>query len=289
MLEFRTPVLSDKARIDSFVKDCGGIGCDLTSTNTYLWREHYDIRVAFTDDSYFKCYYTNGGLSGYTLPLTKGDLRAAVDAVIADARERGVKPLIGLLSDENAALLKEMYGDSVDIKHDRDSFDYIYDRHALASLSGKKYHAKRNHVSRFFRTYFDVSVEEICELNFGDVLDIAERWQANSEDTGELDIIRDALEHFDELGMFGLLLYVDEKPVAMSIGSRISDEVCDVNFEKAVDIDEAYAVINNEFAKHYDSFTYLNREEDMGMEGLRKSKLSYHPDILYAKSTAVFK
>ena len=77
-------------------------------------------------------------------------------------------------------------------------------------------------------------------------------------------------------------------PIAMSMGSAINEQVCDVNFEKAVGIDEAYAVINNEFAKHFNSFTLFNREEDMGLEGLRRSKLSYHPDILLTKSTAVF-
>lgn len=290
MLEFRRPELSDKERIDSFVSESGQIGCDITFVNTYLWREHYDIRVAFTENSYFKSYFVKGQPMGYAFPMTRGDVRDAIGMILSDARERGVAPMIGLLNDENAALIKEMYGDSVAIRHERNSFDYVYERHNLAHLSGKKYHAKRNHISRFWRDHDDSSVEEICERNFDDVIDVTERWTAQQDkDTGELAIIRDALDHFDELGMFGLLLYADGQAVAMSLGSRISGEVCDVNFEKAVGIDTAFAVINNEFAKHYDTFTYFNREEDMGLEGLRKSKLSYHPDILLRKSTAIFK
>ena len=288
MLDFRTPTLGDRERITSFVSASGQLGCDVTFTNTYLWRDHYDIRVAFTDGAYYKCYFTDGVLTGYTFPLTAGDPKKAIDAILADASERGVKPEIGLLNDHNAALIRELYGERVTITPDRDSYDYLYEREALAALSGKKYHAKRNHLSKFYRTYTDVSVEEICERNFGDVIDVCARWQEQGGDTGELGIIRDALGHFDVLGMFGILLYVDGRAVAMSMGSRISDEVCDVNFEKAVGIDEAYAVINQEFARRFDSFRFLNREEDMGLEGLRKSKLSYHPAAMVQKSTAVF-
>ena len=288
MLDFRTPTLDDKERIEAFVRDSGQIGCDVSFVNTYLWREHYDIRVAFTDDAYYKCYMMDGKISGYTFPLTRGDIRTAVDRILDDARERGVTPVIGLLNDQNAEVIKQLYGDSVSVRLARDSYDYLYERAHLAELKGKKFHAKRNHISRFRRNYADISVKEICKDNFADVLSVVERWTSTAGDTGELEIICDALAHFDALGLFGVLLYVDGRPVAMSIGSRISDEVCDVNFEKAVEIDEAYAVINNEFAKRFDSFTLLNREEDMGLEGLRKSKLSYHPDILLRKSTAVF-
>ena len=288
MLDFRTPTLLDKERIEAFVRDSGQIGCDITFTNTYLWRDHYDIRVAITDDAYYKCYFTNGRLTGYTYPMTTGDIRTAIDTILNDAKERGVQPLIGLLNDRNADVIRSLYGERVRIEPDRESFDYLYERSDLAVLGGKKYHAKRNHIARFFRTYNDISVEEICERNFPDVLSVVDRWQQKNGDTGELGIIRDALEHFDLLGLFGVQLYLDGRAIAMSIGSRISDEVCDVNFEKAVDVDEAYAVINNEFAKHFDSFRLFNREEDMGLEGLRKSKLSYHPAGLVHKSTAVF-
>ncbi len=289
MLDFRPPALSDRQRIDSFVKKSGQIGCDVSFVNTYLWREHYNIRVAFTGDSYFKCYLNDSGVvAGYSFPMTCGDIHKAIDTVLADAKERGIKPVIGLLSDTNAGVIRQLYGDSVTVKEERNVFDYVYRRENLANLAGKKYHAKRNHLSRFFREHDNYSIEEIKEENFADVLSVTGRWLDSADDTGELSIIRDALEHFDALGMFGLLLYTDGRPVAMTLASSINDSVCDVNFEKAVEIDEAYAVINNALAKHCDSFTLFNREEDMGLEGLRKSKLSYHPDILLAKSTAVF-
>ena len=288
MLDFRSPQLSDRERIDEYVRNSGQIGCDVSFANTYLWRDRYQIRIAFDDDAYYKCYAMDGQVTGYALPLTRGDIRRAIDKVIADARERGAKPLIGLLNNAYAEQLHRLYRGVVTINEDRDSFDYIYERANLAALSGKKYHAKRNHISRFFRNHENYSVRELSSENFADALSVAERWQERNDDTGELTIIRDAIAHFDALGLFGLVLYVDSRPVAMCIASQINECVCDVNFEKAVEIDEAYAVINNEFAKRFTQYTLINREEDLGLEGLRKAKLSYHPDILYSKSHAVF-
>ena len=288
MLEFRTPSIDDKERIDAFVAKSGRVGCDANSVNTFLWRDRYDIRIAFTDDSYFKCYSTDGIVTGYSMPITYSDYRTAIALIKEDAAARGVEPLLGLLSDRNVGLMHRLYKDNVAITADRDSFDYIYDRRDLASLPGKKYHAKRNHIARFYRQYDDVVVEEICDKNAQDVLTIAKKWQGDAPDNGEMAAIRDALKYFYRLKLFGLLLYVNEQPVAFTIASRINDEMCDVHFEKAVDIEEAYAVINNEFAKHYDSYNYINREEDLGLEGLRKSKLSYHPSALLSKYNAVF-
>ncbi|WP_316607452.1 phosphatidylglycerol lysyltransferase domain-containing protein [uncultured Ruminococcus sp.] len=289
MLDFRTPTLADKEIIDSFVRESGQIGCDVSFANTFLWRHKYHIKIAFDGDSYYKCYSMNGNVSGYALPMTRGDLRTAVDKVLADAKERGIKPLIGLLNDTNAERLSHLYAGQVMIENDRDAADYIYERTHLAELAGKKYHAKRNHISRFLRTYEDYEIRELCADNFSDAMLIAERWQQGAEDTGELSIIREAFENFDALGMFGLALYVEGEPAAMCIASELNCCVCDVNFEKALDFEGAYAVINNEFTKRFDQYTLVNREEDMGLEGLRKAKLSYHPDILYSKSIARFK
>lgn len=289
MLDFRSPTLADKERIDAFVKNCGQIGCDVSFANTYLWRDRYDIRVAFDEDTYYKSYFKDGKLTGYSFPITSGDIRRAVNNILLDASERGVIPLIGLLNDANAEKLCRLYPDRISVSEDRDAFDYIYERQNLAELSGKKYHAKRNHISRFMREHEDYTVEELCKDNFADAMSVAERWQEENSDTGELAVIRDAFEHFELLGLFGLVLYVDSRPVAMCIASEINDCVCDVNFEKAVDIDEGFPVINREFAQHFTKYTLVNREEDMGLEGLRKAKLSYHPDILYTKSHAVFK
>ena len=290
MLDFKTPSIADKELIEGYTRFCGQIGCDISFANTYLWRDRYRIMTAFDSDTFYKCYAMGGRIRGYSLPITKGDIRRAADNILEDARERGIQPMIGLMNKSDAERLQSLYKDRLTaIREDRDAADYIYEREKLAQLAGKKYHAKRNHISRFERSYPNHSFKELCKDNFDDAFKVVGIWQDNNEDTGETAVIKDAFGHFEELGMFGLVMYVGSDPVAMCMASEINDRVCDVNFEKAVDLDGAYAMINREFARRFDKYTLINREEDMGVEGLRKAKLSYHPDILYTKNYAVFK
>ena len=111
-----------------------------------------------------------------------------------------------------------------------------------------------------------------------------------SEDNEEVKAICESLENLEDFNMQGAVLYVDEKPVAMTLGSEISPNVYDINFEKALrEYDGVYSVINNEFAKTLTKYKYINREEDMGLEGLRKSKLSYNPVIILDRYNARLK
>ena len=135
-------------------------------------------------------------------------------------------------------------------------------------------------------------MEAITADNSADVLTVVRLW---CEDNGldhtrypEVDVIREALDHLEPFDMRGILLYVDDKPVAMALGNEISPLCFDINFEKALtEYDGSYSVINNEFAKRLTNYTYINREEDMGIEGLKKAKLSYHPAIIYDRYDGV--
>lgn len=289
MLDFYTPTLDDKEWIEELVRHSGQIGCDLSFATMYLWRHKYDIRVANFEGALFKAYFFKGRV-GYTFPIGAKNEKRALDMLIADSVSRGCTALIGMLSQTNAEILSRLYPDRFTITSERDSADYIYSREHLAQLAGKKYHSKRNHISRFIRTYENYSYKELNESNIEDAYFVAKKWQEiNSGDPAELVAIREALDNLSALSMFGGVLYVDNSPVAMTIASKINDSVCDVNFEKAIVLDGAYAMINNCFAKAQTQFDYFNREEDMGIEGLRKSKLSYYPDILLNKYTAVMK
>ncbi len=290
MLDFHTPTLKDKEWIEKLVKNSGQIGCDVSFATTYLWREKYDIRVCNNNGVLYKAYFSKNGVSGYTFPIGDKPPKDMLDAIIDDAKERNVKPLIGMLNKTNAEILFHIYPDMFEFFEERDSADYIYSRENLANLSGKKFHAKRNHISKFKRNNENYEYKSIDDANKEDAFFVAHKWHMqNDSDKSELKAIREALDNFRELDLLGGILYVNNRPVAMTIGSKINDYVLDVNFEKAVEVDGAYAVINNEFAKANDSFLQFNREEDLGLEGLRKSKLSYNPDKLLMKYTAVAK
>ena len=291
MLEFYTPTLSDKEWIEKLTFHCGQIGCDISFATTYLWRDKYDIRVANHNDTYFKAYFMDDGHVGYTFPVGRMSPKESLEILISDAESRGVIPVIGMLNETNAEILSHLYPDVFEITQERDSADYIYSGEDLSTLAGKKYHAKRNHISKFVRTYPDYYVKVIDDSNIEDAYFVAHKWQLNSDsdDKSELYAIREALDNYKELSMLGMVLYVANRPVAMTLASKINDSVVDVNFEKAVDVQGAYAVINNEFAKANPQFLQFNREEDLGIEGLRKSKLSYYPQNILMKYTAVMK
>lgn len=289
MLDFYTPTLDDYKWIKELTFNSGQIGCDISFATTYLWRDKYDIRICSHNDTFFKGYFGEDGGVGYTFPIGKMPPKQSLEILLCDAQKRNVKPLIGMLNRSNAEILTHLYPDMFEIIEEPESADYIYSRENLAELVGKKYHAKRNHISKFKRNNPQYSYEPLNASNFEDAYFVAHKWHMQSSDKSELEAIREALDNFDALELMGGVLYVANRPVAMTIASKINDYVCDVNFEKAVEVDGAYAVINNEFAKSQPQFLQFNREEDMGIEGLRKSKLSYYPDKILMKYTAIMK
>lgn len=290
MLDFYTPTLDDAGWYEAITENCGQIGCDISFATTYLWRKKYDMRICRYNDTLYKAYFGADGKMGYSFPVGKMSPKESLEILLADAQKRNVKPLIGMMNKTNAEILFHLYPDKFDFIEERDSADYIYSRENLATLPGKKYHAKRNHISKFMRNNEDYLYTAIDATNKEDAYFVAHKWHMqNDSDKSELVAIREALDNFDELSLFGGILYVNSRPVAMTIGSKINSFVCDVNFEKAVDTDGAYAVINNEFAKAHPEFLQFNREEDLGIEGLRKSKLSYNPDKILMKYTAIMK
>ncbi len=290
MLTFKTPELSDKDQVTALTHNCGQIGCDIAFATTYLWRNKYDIRICIEDGVLYKSYFNKGNISGYTFPIGNKPPRVMLKALMNDAKERGIKPLIGMLNKTNAEILSHLYPDVFEFTEERDSADYIYLRENLALLPGKKFHAKRNHISKFKRNNENYEFRLIDSSNFEDAYMVAHMWHMkNQASKSELLAIREALDNFDALSLKGGVLYVNSRPVAMTIASQINESVLDIHFEKALDVDGAYAMINNEFAKANEKYIQFNREEDLGIEGLRKSKLSYNPDKILMKYTATMK
>ncbi|MEG1436658.1 MAG: phosphatidylglycerol lysyltransferase domain-containing protein, partial [Oscillospiraceae bacterium] len=163
------------------------------------------------------------------------------------------------------------------------------------TLPGKKFHSKRNHISNFEKTY-DWSYEEINKENMQECIEMNRKWEAENKmrnpdgmNKEELAIIR-AFDNFDELGFKGGLIRANGEVVAYTMGERLNDNTFCTHIEKAfADIRGAYPIINREFAKNtLTEYEFVNREEDMGIEGLRKAKLSYNPVYLVSKYRAVY-
>ena len=231
----------------------------------------------------------------YPFPVGQGDVQPILDAIVEDARQRGIPCCITGMTEADCRLLERLYPGRFRIYHDRDGYDYVYHIDDLADLKGKKYQPKRNHINRFLAEHPDVRILPLSAETLADARALADRWhrrRSPEEDAGmELVALNRAFAHWQELGMEGLVMYVGEQVVAMTMGSRLGEDTVDVHFEKAdTDYPGAYAVINRAFARHirekYPQVKFLNREDDMGIEGLRKAKLSYYPHHMVEKCWA---
>ena len=179
---------------------------------------------------------------------------------------------------------------------DRDNWDYIYLREKLATLSGRKYHGQKNHYNSFKKNYPDYVYEPIDGNNIAECLGFGEQWCDDriAEDPSlicEKYAIRQALTNFDALGLRGGAIRVYGKIEAFSFGKKINDDTAVLHVEKANhEIRGLYTAINKEFAEHaWQDVTYINREEDMGHEGLRRAKESYHPEFMIKKYSLLVK
>jgi len=218
-----------------------------------------------------------------------------LDAIIADAHERGKELRITSLDQTATQLLEDYYPGKFSFHSDRDSFDYVYDINDLADLKGKRYQRKRNHYNRFRVLYPDCVVQPISQDNLPAVKQMVAAWfESKQQENPDIDYcaeqaaLNKALANYHELGIEGLVLLHRTQVLAVTLGSRMAEDTFDVHFEKArSDAEGAYTAINCEFARYirdkYPQVRFLNREEDMGMEGLRKAKESYLPHHMVEK------
>lgn len=299
MLTFESPQFEDRQWVQPLLEAEGSFGCEYNFTNIYLWSRAYPQKIARLNDRLL--VRIEGKLGPCCLyPAGSGPLAPAVDALEADAAGHGAPLTLVCVTEEQRAALEAACPGRFAFEEDRDGFDYLYDIDRLADLPGKKLHAKRNHIRRFDDQFPDWLLEDITPANVPECVELERQWcairqEAAGEDANtvseETVAVIEALYHMDKLGLEGALIRADGSPIAFSLGGFITPEVFDVNFEKSFgDIQGAYPAINRELARlirsRHPQVKWFNREDDMGLEGLRRAKLSYYPDILLTKYTA---
>lgn len=265
-------------------------------TTMWLWRREEDTAAAITAEGVF-LHCAAVRLRGYYFPLgTPDDALAApvpaVDAALAqvldDAAARGRPADFLFLTAAQRDYLQRFCPGGWVFSSDRGDADYLYSREELAD---PPWHRKRNHIAQFVRQYPDWRFAPLTPDNAADALAIASAWHDGNENKTELAreyaMIAEALGHCAELKLRGGIIYLDGRPAAMAVASPVSRETADVHFEKTVpDCRGAYALINRETARALAGFRWLNRENDMNIDGLRQAKMSYHPARIAEKFTA---
>lgn len=289
-IEFKRPELEDKELIKRFLKEEHSRNCEMTFANIYLWsRVVYPLKFAVIEDTI--CFLSEAEGYSVTFPVGKGDKYKVIELLKEEWKHEGRQLVLRLVTEEQFEQLRQMYGDKIQISYNRDAADYVYETEKLIQLSGKKYHGKKNHINRFMANHPHWQYEAITRDNIQECIAMAEEWgrrndcDTHREKQQELSVAIEGLKMFEILELKGGLLRAEGEVIAFTFGEPVSKDTFVVHVEKAyAEIQGAYPLINREFLKaEAAEYTYVNREEDTGAEGLRKAKLSYHPIFFIEK------
>lgn len=294
MISFSRLQLAQKAQYEDILFACGSRSCEYSFANLYLWGRQ---EAAFFPEgvAFFSHFY---GKSVYPYPIGTGNRRAVLEAVLEDAKSRGIPCRITSMTQAETEELESWFPGRFLFRPDRDGFDYVYAIDDLADLKGRKFQKKRNHVHKFQASHPDCLSVPLEKENLPQAQEMVAQWfrQRLAEDPHgdyllEQIALSRAFRHFEALGMEGLMLVENGQVLAVTLASRLSENTMDVHFEKArEDVDGAYAAVNCEFARYlrlkHPELAFLNREDDLGLPGLRQAKLSYQPHHMEEKYNA---
>lgn len=294
MLELRDIVLSDREWVIPLLEKSDFMGCEYSFANNMAWRRLSDTKICHYKDFYISCSFDNGH-PVFTFPAGEGDYKDLFRKLKETSEAMGYPLAVSSICSHKLPVFEELFSNGFEVEKNEDSFDYIYNALDLIELKGKKYHQKRNHLTKFYQNNW--SFEPITKENQDECIEFSvhsynekqgyDDWSSVTEQYA----IHTFFTYFDELKLKGGILRVDGKIQGFTIGEKLNSNTFCVHIEKAnSEIQGAYAALNREFAAYAASdCTYINREEDLGIEGLRKSKRSYYPCFLLEKCTITFK
>ena len=290
-MTFHQLALSDREAMQAVTLPSGRRNCNYTFANLVGWQFWYYTEVCILENTVV-LRYTFDGQRAYMVCTSEALSLELIEALLDDSN--GDLTLIGLEDSQVEQLSTLNSKLSTNVEPLRDQYDYIYRRTDLATLHGRHLDAKRNHIHRFRAEHPDFEYRPLTTESFDECRRLTEIWQEeknqndnenenrNETINAELRVMDTIFSNWDALGMIGGSIFVDGRMVAFTYGSAVTTDTFDVCVEKADrHVEGAFAIINQQFAEHLpEQYVYLNREEDMGIPGLRQAKLSYHPEIL---------
>lgn len=286
MFEFHQPKIEEIDWLKTIIDEAQPKSCEYAVSNLIGWCTHYGAEIANIEGALVSKIKKND-----VFGFPKGDnWKKALHSLKAQYE---FPSFYGLIQEEKEKLETEFPGE-YNFYPSRDSFDYIYRVSDLATLAGKKYHSKRNHISYFQKNY-DWTYEEINASNIAECIEMNDKWYLMNVDKNpdgidaEREVLKLAFDNYDQFGFLGALLRVNGEIIAFTFGEKLNENTFVTHFEKAYSsVRGAYPMINMLFAQNsLTDYEFVNREDDVGSEGLRKAKLSYHPAVLLEKFTAV--
>lgn len=296
--KFKEITIEDRDKLNPYFDLVDYEACEYNFNTLYMWQHTYKTAYYIGDDFAVLVGEYEGEVFSI-LPLArKKDLPKVIDFVLNYFGQIEKKLFFRGITEEVVDYLQERYGDRFEYVAERDIFDYVYDGEILRTLKGRKNSKKRNHINYFLNEYEGRFEYRLLNSNdFDDCRQLLDDWTVNKEENNNIedgmDDERYAIEKLfknydiisDRLKIAGI--YIDNKLEAFTMGELLNDNMALIHIEKAnPEIRGLYPYINQQFLVHeFPDVEFVNREEDMGIEGLRKAKLSYHPCKFVEKYT----
>lgn len=297
-INFNKLTCTDKPTFDKFFGSRYCENAEYTFTNLYMWREMLNLRWAIEDDVLY-IFSSNEETFAAWQPIGAPEkMQDAITKILRTAEEHcGNKKFMFVVVEKIFADELARYPHAkFNITADRDNFDYVYLAQDLISLSGRKFHGKKNHLNAFRKEYPDAVYLPITEEIIPQCREQLNIWsethkRANPDDPFigyEQAAIHEIFDHFDGFKLKGGAIMIGDKVVAFTFGERLNSDTAVIHVEKADStVRGIYVAINQSFVEHeWAKMTYINREEDMGIDGLRQAKESYRPVKLIEKFNA---
>jgi hypothetical protein len=292
MSEFKPIEIQDKPLFDEFLRKDPPRISELTFTNLFIWRHHYQPAWLEWEGCILIIFHPQKGSIYGLSPFGPGDKKSALEVLCKEIAKQTADVRICRAGEE--FVTNHVDPGKYAVVSDRENSDYVYLAKDLINLSGNKYHRKKNHLNQFIKNY----AFEYHSLNrelVRRVLGMQEAWCQIRECVVKPDLlaedfaVREALTYFEELGYQGGAILINSVVEAFSLGEPLNEDTAVIHIEKAnPEILGLYAAINRLFCLNaWSNFTYINREQDMGSEGLRKAKESYYPHHMVNKYTLI--
>jgi len=293
---FKTIELDDRGVFENILKAYMPDASEWTFTNLFIWRSHYNYSWSLHKDWLIVTGTDEKGTTYAMQPVGPAS-RVKVVSMLFEWLKEEIKADSPRIERADERLVKELDGVGfVSVVEERNHFDYVYLRDDLAKLEGNKYRSKRNRINQFLKSH-SYKYESLKMVHISECLEVQEKWCQKRrcwEDLnliGEWDAVREVLAHFDGLGLKGAVILIGGKVVAFTVGELLNRDTAVIHIEKAdPDITGLFQLINQQFcAKSLDGIKYINREQDLGLPGLREAKLSYFSDHFVKKYSVILK
>ena len=294
-LEFNNISLDTKDTINKYIKPWNCENAEFSFPHLYIWGSNGKIQYAQKDNCLFLKlnFSTERPFLWPPFPLNKDvDYKKALETAISYIKNENLNPSFRSVCSPFKEMISANFPDTL-FCPTRNNFDYMYLSEKLITLKGKKLHAKRNHINKFIKLFPDFAYEPLAEDHYSECMKLYDNWctdhkVVSSTQSDERDSVEKALLNLNALNLTGGCIRINGELKAFTIGEQVSADMCQIHIEKASkDFGGLYPLINQQYAQNNcNNVKYINREEDMGLEGLRKAKESYYPDKMVEKFDA---